>query len=513
MPKIYNDKTLIKYEETIVLHFDADGAIAWLDLKNYAEVFDSASKSHDNPEVITRTVGKAPLAGTKYKPLNKPIRIGKFLNPINVIKFQRYVTKRWTKFPTVDVDSVYTSRGALNKLIALCLENALDVKDATTKFQALKDVDREFEGNTLRLLTYTLLHDVHDSPKSPWTINYNYNDFVPYFPKPSLILEEQRCRYYDDKGGKTEALDVRYLKPILWQNAELRALVAAGRVVPSRDIDDLIKAIEKEVGAEKAEAIGGLFKKLEQISCYAFHGTDRLPNAILKQGLLPQVTRTDAGVMKDKAKKEKIEAIVATLHPTAAQQRVEDSFKNGQETFVQMLARLDQLSVDLFTKGDTVKPFVSTSKSLAVAKAFATRPVNVTIGTCAYCYAVRCKWGYELPSCVPKAQIDKLVQPKNPSDKAISAQLKEYLLTTHPAANFPEQEVAKFQSIQSDDIFGYRQVRLTGEGPLLSGPVFLRGRLMGEDEGAFDELFELLSGKSQGEGYLIFPSYPKVPWD
>ena len=146
-----------------------------------------------------------------------------------------------------------------------------------------------------------------------------------------------------------------------------------------------------------------------------------------------------------------------------------------------------------------------------------------------YCYSVRCKNGFYLPTDV-KGEWKKW-QKKSHAQNAF--------------AHHAEQEVAVAGGIGWADVVGVRRIRVDLNGQFFCGPVFLSDMLRQEyqdtlpkevikdgqplktvdgkpmkhwlaqpDDNAFDQLFELFSGKSQGTEPTIYFSYDKkIPFD
>jgi len=123
---------------------------------------------------------------------------------------------------------------------------------------------------------------------------------------------------------------------------------------------------------------------------------------------------------------------------------------------------------------------------------------------------VRCKQGFHLPT-----------------DKKDHAAWNKKEDAQNAMTHFAEQEVAVPGAIWWEDVVGVRLIRVDRKGQFFTGPVFLKDVLREElwtaptdnvmfpypDNDAFDELFELLSGKSQGKGFEIQWSYDRAPFD
>jgi hypothetical protein len=248
-----------------------------------------------------------------------------------------------------------------------------------------------------------------------------------------------------------------------------------------------------------------LHKNLPRINCYGFRGDKRDP-ATLKAGLgfSPGVTRTDPGVEKYNERAAKIEAAL--------------KLNDGGKAYRQVMKDLDILTLGVYTADADFKGYISATTSTPIAKHFAnTHAEPPNLFEPVYCYAVLCNGGFHLPTEAPGKWLEK--------QHAQNA-------FTH----YAEQEVAVPGAIWWHDVVGMRKIRVDKTGQFFSGPVFLNDLLRTEyqdklptkfvhrgqefnhwrqrtDNGAFDELFELFSGKSQGAHPLIDWSYEQAPFD
>jgi hypothetical protein len=140
--KKYTSETLVRYEDTIVLHFDPKGETAWLTLKNYGGVFDEES-----PDKVTEAV-----VGTKAdEEFKETISIGAMLDVADVIIFQQRI-QRMIVAETVTTKQQTLSREQACKGIARTLKY-VGVADPSLKYE--KD-DPNFWHSTFQQLKIKL---------------------------------------------------------------------------------------------------------------------------------------------------------------------------------------------------------------------------------------------------------------------------------------------------------------------------------------------------------------------
>jgi hypothetical protein len=352
-----------------------------------------------------------------------------------------------------------------------------------------------------------------------------------YFPYPKFIIEEQITKLKDgDKTGKTENSDSRYIKPIL-STTQIpteppslldRVLGRQKSDTPKFLAQELLDELDKDREAnEKAFLNKGnrqwlldreifahsktyLHKHLGRLNCYGFRGDKRPAAVIQPTGFLPGVTRSDAGVDNYKHLAELIES----------------AKWQGAESYQKVMKDLDIFTLAVYTADANFRGYISTSTSTAIAKHFANayaskdKPFEPV-----YCYAMRCDNAFHLPTEVKGAwhKWSKKTDAKN--------------AFVHNA----EQEVAVLGGIGWYKVAGMRVIRIDESGQFFCGPVFMRDMLRQDyqdqlpktfwqdkkelnmafpatDDAAFDELFELFSGKSQGADPGIFFSYKEAPF-
>jgi hypothetical protein len=525
----YDDTKLIKYEDTIQLHFDTTGKIAWLTLKNYGSMEKPPAPFWAN--VVDATIGTP--AGIEWnqmpglKASEETISIAEMLSSKEISEFQARVIQ----ISKANPENPFFLRKALTEII----ENALGQIGFPQADLNYKENDPRFSWTT-----YVALRNILSAPPDPRvyedifefkTINSNAGPkdpseekvlsltFTAYFPRRDLELQEERTLFTEYQGpemgqgygpGKTQPVDVRPLKPIygklgrppetgqLKQEAWKR--VATGRFVKKGDsyeyqelFDELDVRIRKKklnTGPDRVkigktreqEESNYLHRHLDRVSCYAFRGDDRGPLKIHGAGgFFPGVTRTDPGMYKKAVvgyistlKKDK----AAELKAAQVALELDTSSRKRFEAIMHQLMHLGDYTADQKFRG-----FGSATKSMAIAKAFSNTWEEKIVDLKSYCYAVFCKGGFLLPS-------------HDVDGKAIEEQ--------HKFAHFLEQEVAVPGVIPwRNDVVGMRAILCNKNGQHLCGPVFLQDRLRKNDPEAFSELFELLSGKSQGRSPFI----------
>ena len=184
------------------------------------------------------------------------------------------------------------------------------------------------------------------------------------------------------------------------------------------------------------------------------------------------------------------------------------------------MKELDILTLGVYTADADFKGFVSTTTSTVIAKYFANAYAKApTLYDPVYCYAMRCK-GRPFPR---KRNVRREHQKWSKRRDAQNA-------LVHNA----EQGVAVAGGIGWGDVVGMRKIRVDQTGH------FLRTGLLSDllrkeyqqklpqeqmlhgqkvkvwrpppDDNAFDRLFELFSGRSQGLNHEIFWSYQVAPF-
>jgi hypothetical protein len=613
---IYDDTNLIKYGETIQLHFNSTGEKAWLTLKNYGLVFHEwpwAPEQHWS-SVFEVTMGSADdeLTGEfESEPeLCRPIDIGAMLDVFEVIEFQVAILKAYKAPMFVPRDKTNLRLRIADKFETPHLVERIDQvllgmgAQQTAQFKQEKYV----VGSQVAAAVYKRLilmlrprpsapppppqlpprgtrgpiapvAPVAANPRPPvvnrpgalWIqklIEENSKlhspqkrvGFTAYFPDPNLILEEQKTKLDIAKPlGVTQNEDMRPIKPIPFgcfdnvvngatPHFQFEEVFEKLDQLREKDEEEFLRDTpltqerQDELRRENFKEMKNLLHKhVPRISCYGFRGDDRDLAAIkAATGFLPGVTRgsKDRGLKPElKIRGNEIdEMLIAGMHATVEKIQAGQEIKDDEPLdYWKKIKSLGVLTLTVYTLDQTFKGFISTTTSTAIAKCFANYwappddPFRPT-----YCYALRCKGGFHLPTEASGAYWDKKKYANN--------------VFTHNA----EQEVAVPGSIWWDDVVGMRKIRVDEKGQYFCGPVFLNDLIRQEeidkiyaaeqllpkiptvpstdpdiitlppptrklsylypDNHAFDELFELFSGRSQGMHHGIRWSYDIAPF-
>jgi hypothetical protein len=512
MPKHakYTDKNLVKYEETIVLHFDESGKTAWLTMENYGGVFHVV----DVDEKTTATIGvpsKPEHLGT--------ISIGEMLGVLDVIKFQQHIYQAIAEITGSNKPQVLSRqkiyRGIEKVLKLIGVKGPLGNGDPVIPY---------IEGESgffrkavlyLTLVKYEGGWLTKTRPGFPaLTIEqairkYKKLGFTGYFPKPSLILQEQRTAYKFPRNtdiGQTQNTDTRVIDPIvsnirspdkppladyleMVDDEIIRSLNPNNEDLQFGKNKDRNKQIRKNLDALKRRRIGEpgyLHCHLARICCFGFRGDTRPLQEIKRAGgLLPGTTRKDPGVAQFQEQQNALDALTKYYKEQYEKYRREepkcefnkyldqDKVKELLNLYNQAIVSTHALQLREYVRKEDFKGYLSTSKSTAIAKQFVNAgdadPGDVT----AYCYALRCRGGFYLPPATGKF------------DKYNPGELEEELQKTHNFNKFAEQEVAVAGAIWWEDVVGVRTVKTNKDGQFFSGPVFLRDALNQDDQDQF----------------------------
>ena len=546
----YNNTNLIKYEDTIRLHFarrrerneiasdcsrlefqawktEAD-LIAWLTLKNYGYALGEIPQN----EVLEVTFGDP--CSEEYIPCWDTISIGDILDAVHVVRFQRKLMQMMRDRIGRMHIHIY-SRELLNQVIEGAFL-AAGLADARIEY---KRDDREFWQRTTESLSDIVLKKaprgaevvaIRDKIREAKKLR-----FTAYFPQPRFILQEERTLMSEEKKtlgmGKTINNDTRDIRPIP-SNMPLPLQWEFDHIMDELDTQIFRKLEEKE--GTHPDTKGKMHFQIKRISCFTFRGDDRdLQQLNEAGGFLPGITRNDPRYIAEKYLEEKFRTIDASRFVELTEQDMTEYYK---KTKIGMIDNLRYLRENLRERGSiggtpinpdkrTINPkylkaikdgmimdlgnytgaffhgkgYLSTTKSTAIAKYFSNCWQDKEVDLVTNCYAVRCRCGFHLQSRL-EGQPDK---------ETAKAELRKL----HEFNSYAEQEVAVAGAIWWEDVVGVRVIRCNKDGQFFFGPIFLQDKLMCQDNHAFSELFELLSGRSQGEAAgVVERSYQKAPF-
>lgn len=489
MPSKYIESNLVKYNDAIRLYFDDQAGRSRLNLRNFEEVFDPAVKNLKVKEIV---VGTAVLSLDKDQDKKWVVNIGSLLSVLDVIRFQRAVSAWLGKGPSNDVE------GALEKGL-----------EALGGRRANNDNVIQWEHGSPVLTcrkTKKLIADELQAAKrlrSGWEQDAAREllGFVGYFPKPALIAQEERTLF--SAIGKTTNKDNRDLKPVL------------SRLVPAKNaldqlIDELDEELKQDKSISKAELDRRLHSALDRVHAFAYRGDSRDPATVkAHSGLLPSFTREAVGdfaktPFRGGATKGNVSVLANVFDEIRQSTKSRGKRRDNLAVYIEQLKaeKIFELTAYTDAGGEVFRGYLSTSKSTAIAKCFASLWAKTETGR-SWCYAVRCNGGYEMKSHVKGVVVDK-----------------DELKKLHETTNYLEQEIAMPGGIWWDQVVGFRLIDYSTDGQFFAGPVFLREPgywKAKQDEAAFDALFEQLSGAGQGDDPTIRKSYKQVspgdPWD
>jgi len=517
-------KELVKYAEAIVLEFSDDAKHAWLRMKNYSWTLDTSSDLDTVKDLSRGFVPSLKLA--EYK---KSISISELFDAIDVIKLQKALIQVFRqRFGKVEklLTPDETYRVIESALKSLNIIVALPVRPAGTAEQLELEARKALcLSSAIQQHNLKLLYEASPRPAgadilplgSDLAAKAKSLGFIAYLPQPKLIAEEERAKLMGEPW-KTKRIDTRDLSFIPVRmlcgsaassdfNPKLKVMrrrlkesqpsavdpSAVPSTVDSSAMDSFIGKLDADSGETDKKK---LHSGLPRISCYAFRGDSRSPEAIKEaEGLWPGITRDDDGV-KYLPKKYWPNESTPVKHPSyeaiaEALDAVLKSDNFDMTKYDKSLTDHGALHLGRYTADQTLKAYISATKSVAIAKSFSNYWATDRYVR-SYCYALRCWKGFELPSTLPT---------------------KDKLKELHEFAEFAEQEVAVPGQIGWSDVVGYRVIRAGNDkGQFFFGPVFLRDELRNTDVSAFYALFNQLSGQSQGVHMDIERSYPTAPW-
>lgn len=217
-----------------------------------------------------------------------------------------------------------------------------------------------------------------------------------------------------------------------------------------------------------------IMRQIPRVSAYAFRGDTRDPVKIQSaKGFNPPISRNDDYYVENVIFKHFAAYAKAKLNvdlqladfKKLIQQAIPDPQDRVTFAYYNMwrsqVAR-ESLHLGRMLAQEDLKGYISTTKSVAVAKGFARDG--------GYVYLMRVASGFLVPG-------------KNSGNEWTKI--------------FGEEEIASPFPIPWDDIMGYRKVKRTPVGLKFDGPVFLRRGFKAADSTGFETCFKLLSGKQQ----------------
>ncbi len=428
---VYSDKVpgqqFPEVGELVRLGYDKSRKIAWLELRN-TRLRTTSGDEEGVQRVLIGAVNKPP---TGWEPIQLSDATGGqyasmtsiFSDPYEVLAFQRAILKSWTTLQTqFDFSHGTVDHLAKGTMFGKSLTSASFVAKALkTGFEAIgKGVATWFK------LTNWSIDDLlaYANRRAPAFRDFGLVDFKQFAPDP---------KYDAAAGDPMVSNDGRNLRRI-------DSAIAASFKGPF--------TYEKEL-----REVNGIIP-FSRVIAYGFRGETRPPGTVKGAGgFLPNYTRP-----------EHIGKHGAKLQDALGGHDM-DALNDWME------AETGALNLQNFIKDQTFKGFVSTTKSVAVAKQFATT-----------------KW---LPNgMMHRGQVDGWVYAC-----LVVGAIELPPRFSHPWVKFNEQELTMPGMLDWENVVACRRVLRTGK---FEGPVYMRPALERKDPKAAKKIWKLLSGKSQG---------------
>lgn len=459
---------------------------AWLELTMPRSLFDGGDQ-----QVITVLVG-ATKVGNEWKCMNTRPSLyraqslaGEMSSLPAIYAFQKAIVDDWQGF-----DGANVGQWAKGKTFGKSFTSASFVAKALkTGFEAIGKPQSAYSGAKL----------------SDWSVS----DLEKY-----ANARRQTFVWRDHKLGAFADVAAHFLEllpdPKL-EKSEEEAIRNPDQNMPAREIGHIRSAKAKSHGGNFAYATELQSVNLERVIGYGFRGDSRDPiklKELFSGAFTPNYTRTDQNTKVDDALAEwivtnlsklqtdraidpevvrkarllgrgdlstgfkayikqnpgdanKLRAALATSKPAMAGDFV------GSTGQVRTFGQLDTGALDLdeYVQNEFMGGFVSVSRSVMVAKSFACGRGGNASGREGWVYVCFVEGAFSMP-----------------------------LKGTHPLAKKQEFELAMPGMLEWEDVAGWRKVAVDGK---FTGPVYLRHSLLKSDPTAFEQLYRILSGKSQ----------------
>jgi hypothetical protein len=421
-------------EEMVRLCYDKTRKVAWLDLRNTPFLL-----SWPKEGVLQVLIGAVNKPGKGWQPIQPDDATGgqhvslsgNFADPDQILSFQQAILKSWAS-PQAVFDF---SRGRVS-----------DLAKGTTFGKSLTSAS--FVAKALKTGFDAIGKPMSAGPKF---ITWSIDDLLAYANRRAPALKDpaligfRACApnpAYDGKGDGMSRGDTRQLQYVHSVLAPSFEHFKGG-----------FSEIEKKVFYERElEALNGIIP-FERVIGYGFRGETRPPGVVKGAGgFLPNYTRPEHVRKHD----EKLKKAKAAKDLNALLECAE--------------AEGGALDLERFIADQTFRGFISTTKSIAIAKNFATSKwaygMNVPGAVEGWVYACLVVGAFHLP---PKG--------------------------AHSWIKFNEQELAMPGMLDWENVVACRQVKRDGE---FEGPVYMKPALERTDPKAARKIWKLLSGKSQG---------------
>jgi hypothetical protein len=455
-----------KVEDQIVLGYDKTRNLAWLEFKNTSFLVDRSYR----PGVFKTVIG-AVQSGNKWEPITIAQASGEgklslanaFTDATRAFDFQKAVVEQWQKFSSARA-SDFAKGTTFGKSLT---SPSFVAKALKTGFDAIGEPAAAYSGIKLSdwtvndLLNYT-------RKRAPGLLDASLIGFEPFAPDPA------HARSMGEPPRDTDRREIDYIPSVR----------AAGHS-------------HHFAYASELEALNGIIP-FERVIGYGFRGDSRSPGDIKGAGgFLPNYTRTDHiarldeklaqglkeyftlrndlkhyDVLKSWVEKEGGEwNLTRIVRNPKFREFVNRDFINGLFQAGRNAAQCPRLSEWLELQGGALnlaefiqqqdfRGFISTSKSIGIAKNFATGA-----GRPGWVYACFVEGAFHFP-----------------------------LSGEHPWLKFDEMELCMPGMLDWDDIVACRRVSSAGA---FEGPVWIKQAIIQSDLDAAWKIYQLLSNKLQ----------------
>jgi len=529
------------YSETIILYADTVGT--WLWLENYEDALLSdgtpGKKIHLKVGIgrggQKRIFNAGPDGFGRQANVQLPWSISRYLDVLEIIKFQQQVLIFAQQPTTITSTSEFISTCIIEglKIIPISvIEPARKIspydigkqyilphpstrqRDSWKRHFVTKEESEQArkENKLPKLWEYQKKVPSHLQPSE--YDRYEEKGFVGYFPRPDYVLQEEQTELSKDtenlnsKLGTTKSYDVRDIQPILYQpivkvlpnvkptpesdpfeqilkatDEFLKAMYAreeqeainSGKTIPPKVKQPIIgsqRTKESDLFSPDVKNTKPLHSDMDRISCFAFRGDSRDPVDILQTGFLPNLARKDPNYKPPLPgeRKDRIQAMLDTVQNDM-----------NPKSWIQAMVEARVFVIGDFVEYEAYGAFISTSKSLAIAKCFTsfyhfqfqTDKTLDIYNTEAFCYIVHLSNALYL---APHGALQRAINKFH---------------------NIKEQEISNIGPITPQKIYGFRLCCALPIGQRLVGPVWLRKDLKLKSA-EFSSLYDVFSGKSQG---------------
>jgi hypothetical protein len=357
-----------------------------------------------------------------------------FSDPYEVVEFQQAIICAWVKFDGIGISLSEFAKGT-----------TLFSKSFTSASFVAKAIKTGFDAigkpmSTGLKLTNWSIDDLlaYANWRAPAIRDSALIDFKAYAPLTA----------YKGKGDPMRPADMRTLPRID------SAAASSFKGVSAKSPGLAGEWFHYEKDLENVNGQGAI--PFQRVIAYGFRGETRPPGAVKGAGgFLPNYTRPEH----------------IDKHAQQLKQALAGKDMDALDTWME--AETGALNLERFIRDQRFKGFVSTSKSVSIAKNFATAKWMPNGAMSAgqvdgWVYACHMLGAFELP---PRF--------------------------SHPWIKFAEQELTMPGMIDWENVVACRRVLRTGE---FDGWVYMRPTLPRTDPKAAKKLMKLLSGKSQGPG-------------